>query len=177
MNSHRPLVELVNVTREFEQSGKAVKAVDDISLTVAEGEVVCLVGESGCGKTTTGRMVAGLIKPTAGEVRFDGRDIWHMPHEHFMKYRLAVQLIHQDPYASLNPAHTIQQILSAPLLHHGFARNSSGARTRVRELLRMVDLTPPDDYLDKYPHQLSGGQRQRISVARALTVTPSVIVA
>ena len=177
MNSHRPLVELVNVTREFEQSGKAVKAVDDIWLTVAEGEVVCLVGESGCGKTTTGRMVAGLIKPTAGEVRFDGRDIWHMPHEHFMKYRLAVQLIHQDPYASLNPAHTIQQILSAPLLHHGFARNSSGARTRVRELLRMVDLTPPDDYLDKYPHQLSGGQRQRISVARALTVTPSVIVA
>lgn len=177
MKTPYPLVELVNVSREFEQSGKRVKAVDSVSLAIDEGEVVCLVGESGCGKTTTGRMAAGLIKPTAGEVRFNGQHIWQMNAEQFKKYRLAVQLIHQDPYASLNPAHTVYQILSAPLLHHGFATNVNGARTRVRELLQSVDLTPPDDFLDKYPHQLSGGQRQRVSVARALTVTPSVIVA
>jgi peptide/nickel transport system ATP-binding protein len=95
----------------------------------------------------------------------------------FRKYRMAVQLIHQDPYASLNPAHSVFRILSAPLLEHGIVNNLRAARDRVRELLLTVDLTPPDDFLEKYPHQLSGGQRQRISVARALTVVPSVIVA
>ncbi len=177
MSAGPPLIELVDLTREFEQRGQKVRAVDAISLAVAEGEVVCLVGESGCGKTTTGRLIAGLIRPSAGEMRFGGQDIWHMSAEGFMKYRLAVQLIHQDPYASLNPAHTVYQMISAPLLHHGLVRNAGAARTRVCELLQMVDLTPPDDFLDKYPHQLSGGQRQRVSVARALTVIPSVIVA
>lgn len=173
----QPIIELVNLTREFEQRGKRVKAVDDVSLAVSEGEVVCLVGESGCGKTTTGKMIAGLIRPSHGEIRFSGQDIWRMNATEFKRYRLAVQLIHQDPYASLNPAHTVFRILSAPLAEHGFVRDASAARERVRELLRTVDMTPPDDFLEKYPHQLSGGQRQRVSVARALTVSPRVIVA
>jgi oligopeptide/dipeptide ABC transporter ATP-binding protein len=121
--------------------------------------------------------VAGLIRPSAGEMRFMGKNIWSMNNEEFRRYRMAVQLIHQDPYASLNPSQSVFQILSAPLLHHGLAKQGAAVRERVRELLQMVDMTPPDDYLDKFPHQLSGGQRQRISVARALTVSPSVIVA
>ena len=173
----RPIIELVNLSRTFEQRGRLVKAVDDVTLAVDEGEVVCLVGESGCGKTTTGRMIAGLIRPSGGEMRYTGEDIWRMDTGQFRKYRMAVQLIHQDPYASLNPAHSVLRMLSAPLLEHRIANNPRAARDRVRELLAMVDLTPPDDYLDKYAHQLSGGQRQRVSVARALTVVPSVIVA
>jgi peptide/nickel transport system ATP-binding protein len=110
-------------------------------------------------------------------MRFHGKDIWRMSPEEFKRYRLAVQIIHQDPYASLNPAHTIYDILSAPLTHHGFTTNPTQTRERVRELLHTVDMTPPDDFLEKYPHQLSGGQRQRVSVARALSVLPTVIVA
>jgi peptide/nickel transport system ATP-binding protein len=177
MTNTTPILELDHVSRVFEQRGKQVKAVDDVSLAVQEGEVVCLVGESGCGKTTTGKMATGLIRPSSGELRFRGRDIWKMTPAEFKQYRLAVQIIHQDPYASLNPAHTIYDIISAPLLHHGIVAGGSAARERVRELMRTVDLTPPDDFLDKYPHQLSGGQRQRVSVARALTVSPKVIVA
>ncbi|MBI3877872.1 MAG: ABC transporter ATP-binding protein, partial [Verrucomicrobia bacterium] len=119
----------------------------------------------------------GLLQPTAGQVRFLGKNIWQMSHADFQKYRLATQIIHQDPYASLNPAHTVERILSAPLLRHTHGSSEHAARARVRELLQVVDLTPPDDFLDKYPHQLSGGQRQRVSVARALTVNPSFIVA
>jgi len=172
-----PIVELVNVSRQFEQRRKLVTAVDNVSLAVAEGEVVCLVGESGCGKTTTGKMLAGLIPPSAGQIRYNGQSLSQMSAAEFQRYRLAVQIIHQDPYASLNPAHTVFDILSAPLLRHGIVRNMSNARERVRELLRTVEITPPDDFMEKYPHQLSGGQRQRVSVARALTVKPDVIVA
>ena len=172
-----PILELTNLTRKFEQRGKVVTAVDNVSLSVTEGEVLCLVGESGCGKTTTGKMIAGLIRPTSGEIRYNGQNIWAMNSSEFKRYRMAVQIIHQDPYASLNPAHTIYRILSAPLLHHGIVKGQTEARNRVREIMKTVDLTPADDYLDKYPHQLSGGQRQRVSVARALTVSPKLIVA
>jgi peptide/nickel transport system ATP-binding protein len=177
MAQSTPILQLDHVSRVFEQRRKHVKAVDDVSLTVREGEVVCLVGESGCGKTTTGKMATGLIKPSSGEIRYQGKDIWRMSPEEFKRYRLAVQIIHQDPYASLNPALTVYDILSAPLLHHAFVAGTRQARERVRELLHTVDLTPPDDFLEKYPHQLSGGQRQRVSVARALSVLPTVIVA
>ena len=177
MTSQLPLIELRHVGRTFRVGNKIVKAVDDISLAIDEGEIVCLVGESGCGKTTTGKMVAGLLKPTSGSIWYAGRDLSSTPDAEYRKYRLAVQIVHQDPYASLNPAHTILDIISAPLLHHKLVVSRAAARNRTRELLQIVDLTPPDDLLDKYPHQLSGGQRQRVSVARALTVNPSFIVA
>ncbi len=171
------LIELDHLSRTFGRGKQRVTAVDDVSLSISEGEIVCLVGESGCGKTTTGRMVAGLLQPSAGRILFKGQDIWRLGRDVFRDYRRSVQIIHQDPYASLNPAHTIYRILSAPLFRHGQASNHRQARERVRELMEIVDLTPPDDFLDKYPHQLSGGQRQRVSVARALTVNPTFIVA
>jgi len=171
------ILELVNLERSFRVGRHTVYAVDDVSFAVNEGEVVCLVGESGCGKTTTGKMAVGLLRPTGGEVRFKGQDIWKMNAADFRKYRQAAQIIHQDPYSSLNPTQAIVDIISAPLLRHGVAHNRLAARALSAELLRRVDLTPPEDLLDKYPHQLSGGQRQRVSVARALTVNPSFIMA
>ena len=171
------LIETHNLTRTFGSRREKVTAVDNVSLGIREGEVVCLVGESGCGKTTTGKMIAGLLQPTAGQVLYRGRDVWAQNKAGFKDYRLGVQIIHQDPYASLNPSHTVYQILSAPLLHHGLATDRRQARERAAELLEIVDLTPVEDLLTKYPHQLSGGQRQRVSVARAITVNPSFIVA
>jgi len=177
MNTDCPMIELRQVSRTFRVGKRTVKAVDSVSLSIREGEIVCLVGESGCGKTTTGKMVAGLLRPTAGHILFLGQDLEQIRGAERKKYRLAVQIVHQDPYASLNPAHTVQDIMGAPLLRHQLVSSPAAARARVRELLQVVDLTPPDDFLDKYPHQLSGGQRQRVSVARALTVNPSFIVA
>ncbi len=173
-----PILELKNVSRAFQMRRNVfIKAVDDISLSVQEGEIVCLVGESGCGKTTTGRMMVGLLKPTTGQVLFRGRNVRDLTKEQHKEYRLGVQLVHQDPYASLNPSFTIYDTIAAPIQHHGFTKGDAATRKRVIELLEMVDLTPASDFLDKYPHQLSGGQRQRVSVARALTVNPSFIVA
>lgn len=171
------LIELAGVSRTFQVKGQIIKAVDDVNLSIARGEVLCLVGESGCGKTTTAKMVTGLLPPSSGQILYRGRDIATMKPDERRKYRLGVQMVHQDPYASLNPVHTVYDILAAPLQHHGFATGETATRARVAELLRTVDLTPPDDFVDKYPHQLSGGQRQRVSVARALTVLPSFIVA
>lgn len=172
-----PLIALEGVSRTFGSGKQQVTAVDNVSLAIDSGEIVCLVGESGCGKTTTGKIIAGLMKPSAGRVLFEGQDIWRMDKHAFRRYRHAVQIIHQDPYASLNPAHTVYKILSAPLFRHRLVANRREAEERIIELLEIVDLTPPGDFIDKYPHQLSGGQRQRVSVARALTVNPSFIVA
>jgi oligopeptide/dipeptide ABC transporter ATP-binding protein len=171
------IVRLAHVSRTFTVKGRVIKAVDDVSLSISQGEVVCLVGESGCGKTTTGKMIAGALNPSAGHIEYMGQNIRKLARPDFKKYRLGVQMIHQDPYASLNPAHSIEDILSAPLRHHRLTSGVAATRRRVLELLQLVDLTPPADFLDKYPHQLSGGQRQRVSVARALTVGPKFIVA
>ena len=171
------IIKLDHVTRTFLVKRNTIKAVDDVSLSINEGEIVCLVGESGCGKTTTGKMIVGALAPSSGTISYGGQDITQLPKNDFKQYRLGVQMIHQDPYASLNPAHTISDIIAAPLTHHGLTRGEATTRKRVRELLELVDLTPPDDLLDKFPHQLSGGQRQRVSIARVLTVNPSFIVA
>ncbi len=172
------LLSLHHVVMEFKVSRRAtVRVLDDVSFSVKEGEILCLVGESGCGKTTTGKIAAGLLQPTRGEVRFRGQNVWTADKATFRQYRRGVQIIHQDPYASLNPTQRVEDILSAPLLRHKIARNRREAHQQVLDLLRTVDLTPPEDFIKKYPHQLSGGQRQRVSIARALTLHPQFLVA
>ena len=173
----RHLIELDAVSRSFDTPAGRITAVDRVSLALAAGEAICLVGESGCGKTTTGRLLAGLLRPTGGRLLYEGKDVWEKKGADLATFRRAVQLVHQDPYASLNPVRTVYDTLSAPLFRHRKARGRRAATETVRELLRRVGLTPPDDYLPKYPHQLSGGQRQRVAIARALSVDPRVVVA
>ncbi|MGH2531727.1 MAG: ABC transporter ATP-binding protein [Thermomicrobiales bacterium] len=172
-----PLLSIDHVTREFDTRRGRIKAVDDISLTINRGDILCLVGESGSGKTTVARMAAGLLAPTYGTVRFEGHDLHGMAKDDHKAYRRAVQLVHQDPYSSLNPVHTIGDTLRAPLTHHKLVRGRREATLRAAELLTQVDLTPPENFINKYPHQLSGGQRQRVAVARALALNPRLIIA
>ncbi len=175
--SGQPLIELKGVYRSFRQGRLRIPVLQDINLAVGENEIVCLVGESGCGKTTTGRIMVNLLEPSAGEVLFRGHPHSVLRGKERAEYRRALQIIHQDPFASLNPAHTVGQILSYPLKRHRMTKGRGGLRRRIWELLTLVDLTPPGDIVNKYPHQLSGGQRQRVSIARALTVEPKLIVA
>ena len=172
-----PLIQLDGVSRTFKVPGGTITAVDRVSLGIEAGEALCIVGESGCGKTTTGRMLAGILRPSGGRLLYEGVDVWGKRGKDLSAFRRAVQLVHQDPYASLNPTRTVSQTLAAPMLRHKKARGHRDATNRVRHLLDVVGLTPPDDFLVKYPHQLSGGQRQRVAIARALTVDPRVIVA
>jgi len=171
------LIELEGVSRTFETPAGTITAVNDVSLAFEAGEAMCLVGESGCGKTTTGRMLAGLLRPTSGRLLYEGKDVWLTKGADLARFRRAVQLVHQDPYASLNPTRTVYQTLSAPLFRHKKAGSAEQALSVVNELLTRVDLTPAENFVAKYPHQLSGGQRQRVAIARALTVDPKVIVA
>jgi peptide/nickel transport system ATP-binding protein/oligopeptide transport system ATP-binding protein len=150
-----------------------VKAVDGVSFTLREGETLALVGESGCGKSTVGRLVMRLIEPTAGRVLIDGTDIAAIPEKGVRAFRRRVQLIFQDPYASLNPRMTIGDILAEPLMLHNIVPRGE-RRERVAELLARVGLQP--QYTARYPHEFSGGQRQRIVVARALAVDPKIII-
>ncbi|MCA9834036.1 MAG: ABC transporter ATP-binding protein [Thermomicrobiales bacterium] len=172
-----PIIRLDHIRRDFDTRGGHITAVDDVSFDLFPGDILCLVGESGSGKTTVARMAAGMLKPTRGHVFFEGKDIYEMNKEEFGNYRRAVQIVHQDPYASLNPIHTIGDMLRAPLLKHKICKSRAEATKRAGELLEMVDCRPVENFIDKYPHQLSGGQRQRISIARAMTLNPRVIIA
>ena len=154
-----------------------VKAVDGVDLSIGEKEIITVVGESGCGKTTLGKTIAGLIKPTGGKILYKGKDLRKLSRMEYKEYRRSVQMIHQDPFSALNPTKTVYQILSSPLKRWGFARSRAELIKKVSELLEVVGLTPPSDFLFKYPHQLSGGQRQRVVVARAISVNPKVVVA
>ena len=158
----------------FTRRKGVVKAVDGVSLDISSGETLGLVGESGCGKSTLGRTVLRLLEPEQGEIYFDGREISHLGRAELRPLRRQMQIIFQDPYASLNPRMTVKDIVGEPLLIHGMA--SGKERTaRVKELLLEVGLR--EDALGKYPHEFSGGQRQRVGIARALAVLPKFIVA
>ena len=150
-----------------------IKAVDDVSLTIERGETLGLVGESGCGKSTMGRAILRLYEPTDGTIRFDGTDVTHLDEPSMRPLRRRMQMIFQDPFASLNPRHSVGRMVGEPMRVHGLARGRAVGR-RVRELLEVVGL--PTDAAGRYPHEFSGGQRQRIGLARALSLNPDFIV-
>jgi oligopeptide transport system ATP-binding protein len=174
------LLEAKNVVKYFPIKGgillkeiASVKAVDDVSLSIKEGETVGLVGESGCGKTTFGRAVLRLEEPTSGDVFFEGQNILKADKKQMQALRENMQIIFQDPYSSLNPRKTVSHIIGEPLLVHGM-KSRKQRQQRVLELLRVVGLRK--EHMRRYPHQFSGGQRQRIGVARALALNPKLIV-
>ena len=172
--AEEPLLRVVNVVKHFPAGvGASVKAVDGVSFDVQRGETVGLVGESGCGKSTLGRLVTQLIPVTSGNVIFDGVDITRLGGERLRQQRKQLQIIFQDPYASLDPRMTIGDVIAEPLVNfdmlHGKEKD-----TRVQELLRVVGLNPY--FNNRYPHEFSGGQRQRIGIARALALNPRLIV-
>jgi oligopeptide transport system ATP-binding protein len=166
---HFPITQGIVIQRQV----GAIKAVDGITFDIVRGETLGLVGESGCGKSTTGRAMLQLYRPTAGEVYFEGQSLTEMKGENLRRMRRRMQMIFQDPYASLNPRMTVGDIIGEPMLVHNILKGKE-RRERVQELLRVVGLNPY--FVNRYPHEFSGGQRQRIGVARALALNPEFII-
>jgi oligopeptide/dipeptide ABC transporter ATP-binding protein len=176
--SRAPLVEVEHLTKRFpihagflQRTVANVHAVEDVSFTIYKGETLGLVGESGCGKSTTARLVTRLLEPTGGTVRFDGTDITKLNRRKMRPLRREMQMVFQDPYSSLNPRQTVGQIIGAPFAIH---RTEGSTRRKVQDLMNRVGLNP--EHYNRYPHEFSGGQRQRIGVARALALSPKLIV-
>ncbi len=180
-NRQTPILEARGLTKHFISgsavSRRIVRALEDFNVKLYPGRVTALVGESGSGKSTASRLLTRLYEPTAGDILYEGKSVLQ---EHgrrsLLRYRSLVQMIFQDPFSSLNPIHSVDYHLQRPLLIHGKALKE-GTHTQVLELLDRVSLDPPEEYVNKYPHQLSGGQRQRVAIARALAVEPKVILA
>jgi peptide/nickel transport system ATP-binding protein len=179
-----PILEAVHLHKEFPLRAinpltgrQAVHAVEDASLKLYPGRVTALVGESGSGKTTVARMLAGLYAPTSGSILFRGKPARLSEGSHLREYRSHVQLIFQDPFSSLNPVHNVRYHLSRPLRIYGHARTRAQETEQILSLLERVNLSPAEQFIEKYPHQLSGGQRQRVAIARALAVRPQVLLA
>jgi oligopeptide transport system ATP-binding protein len=177
-----PLLELRGVQVHFpvrkglllERRVGTVKAVDGVDLTIARGETLGLVGESGCGKTTVGRAILQLARATAGQVLFEGRDLSAATEDELRRLRRRVQLIFQDPYASLNPRMSVGEAIAEPIRLHGLREGRGAVTDRVAELLSLVGLSP--GFAARFPHEFSGGQRQRVGIARALACEPDLIV-
>ena len=181
MSTAAPLLEVRDLVKHFPVKGgllqrevARVQAVDGVSFELASGETLGLVGESGCGKSTTGRCLLRLIEPTSGEVRFDGRSVTGAGREALRAFAREMQIIFQDPYASLNPRMTVGAIIGEALTIHKLAPTRAAYEARIVELLETVGLAA--DHIRRYPHEFSGGQRQRIGIARALAVSPKLVV-
>lgn len=182
MSENDKLLEVINLRKYFPIIGGllgrqigAVKAVDGVSFDITRGETLGMVGESGCGKSTAGRAILHLLKPTEGQVLFEGKDLTSVSAEELRLLRQKMQMIFQDPYATLNPRHSVLKIVGEPLVIHGIMKKGSKElKDRVAELLELVGMEPA--YMRRFPHEFSGGQRQRIGIARALSLDPSFIV-
>jgi len=191
MNTDNTILRVNNVVKHFDISGgwldqlsfkggphlekTTVKAVNDISLFVKKGETLSVVGESGCGKSTLARVILGLYPPNSGEIYYDGQRIDQLSHEQMLPFRKKMQMIFQDPYASLNPRKTVSQTLEEPLRFHNPNMKSDAIKAKIDEVMSQVGVDPA--WITRYPHEFSGGQRQRISIARALILDPEFIVA
>lgn len=161
----------------FSRNDKFIHAVDNVDLQLRRGEVIALVGESGCGKSTLSLTLMGLEEATEGKIVFEGKDITHLNEVERKKIRQRIQMVFQDPYESLNPTQTIEEIVTEPLIVHGIAPNQEERRERVRRALEDSGLKPAESYLHRFPHQLSGGQRQRVVIAGALVLEPHLLLA
>jgi len=175
------LVEVTNLKKYFYQGGgpfkkkDAIKALDDVSFYIKRNEILGLVGESGCGKTTCGKLILRLLNPTAGTISFDGQDITHLKQRQMINLRKKMMIIYQDPYGSLDPRMTIGAAIAEPMEVHKLTQSKEEKESKIIEIMEKVGLT--SDQINRYPHEFSGGQRQRIGIARALATNPSFIVA
>jgi peptide/nickel transport system ATP-binding protein/oligopeptide transport system ATP-binding protein len=178
-----PLIEVRDLVKHFpiktgivfQKQVGAVQAVDGVSFNVQKGETIGLVGESGCGKSTTARLITRLLEPTSGAIFYDGSNIAHASRAELKPLRRDMQMIFQDPYSSLNPRKTVGSIIGEPFIIHGIEKDEGRRKGRVQDLMDMVGLNP--EHYNRFPHQFSGGQRQRIGVARAIALEPKVVVA
>ena len=166
-----------NIREFFRGEHRYVKAVDGVSFSIKRGEIFGLVGESGCGKTTTGKLIMKLLEPTGGVMLLDGKDVTHIEKEELKKYRRNVQMIFQDPYASMNPRFKIRDVMEEPLIIHKLGEDRDERLKMIEKALKEVKLNPPEEFLVRYPHMLSGGQRQRAATARTLLLNPQLLVA
>ena len=174
MQERSNLLMVKHLKKYFTANGATVHAVDDISFSIAKGETLGLVGESGCGKSTAGRTILQLLPPTAGEILYDGVSIGGLKGRSLSVYRQKMQMVFQDPYGSLNPRYRIEKAVGEAMLYLKSVKSRAECRERVAELLEMVGLRADD--MNKFPHEFSGGQRQRIGIARALSVNPEFLI-
>ena len=174
MTESNPILEVRNLRKYFKTPKGMLHAVEDVSFSIEKGKTLGLVGESGCGKSTTGRAILRLIEPTSGEVYFEGRDVLKLNAEQMRKQRKQMQIIFQDPFSSLDPRKSVGQIIGEPIRRYNMAASGAEKREMVLELMETVGLA--SRLMDSYPHELDGGRRQRVGIARALAMDPSFIV-